>query len=233
MKSVLLTLVCLALAVTAAATPPQNGAYDSNDLGGPMQMGRFSESWVASGPGQIGNTIHAMSWDNATLGTEWKVWCPSIAMAPVLISDNRDGNGTGDVEYRTDYVGGYFWLSMNGPWGDGSEDYTGVLLSFRVTARYNYILGNLQGIRSNVTLVGDFDGYENCMTYVINNAAFTGMSPAALPADYPPFLGTNCVSGMVNTGGWGTTTQITLSVLGTCVIRSQQATWGAVKSRYR
>jgi hypothetical protein len=233
MRFLLLTLLCVAVAAPAAATPPNDGAYNSSDLGGTMQTGLFSESWVVSGPGQIGNTVNAMSWDGVTLGGEWKVWCPAIAAAPVLTEDTRDGNGTGDVEYQTDYIGGYFWLSKNGPWGDGTEDYSGVLLSFEITARYQYIFGNLAGIRSNVTLVGDFDGYGNCMTYAINNAAFVGMSPSALPAWYPPFLDTSCATGTVSVGGWGTATQITLTVFGTCVIGTEQTTWGAVKARYR
>ncbi len=235
MRYLLLTLLCLALAGTASATPPANGAYNSNDFGGVMLTGRFSESWVTTpaGAGQIGNTVDAQSWNGSALGTEWRVWCPSIGTAPVQTRNTVDGNGTGEVEYQTDYTGGYFWLSKNGPWGDGSEDYSGVLLSFKVTATYQYILGNLAGIRSNVVLMGDFDGYDNCMTYAINNAAFVGTSPAVMPAGYPMFLDTNCGTGTVTTGGWGTATQITLTVLGNCTVGTREATWGAVKSLYR
>jgi hypothetical protein len=222
-------------ASTAVAGPPQTGTYLSNDMGGTMLPGRFSESWVTNPPGQgqIGNTVNALSWDGTTLATEWKVWCPSIAAAPTLVSDTRDGNGTGDVTYHTDYIGGYFWLSMNGPWGDGSEDYTGVLMSFRIVATYQFVFGSLLGIRSNVTMVGDFDGYDDCMEYAINNAAFLGMSPSPLPAGFPPFLDTSCNSGTVTVGGWGSASDIALKILGTCTIRTQETTWGAVKSLYR
>ncbi len=236
MRRVLLSVFCILLAGSAAATPPMTGTYYSMDLpGGTMLAGTFSESWVtAAGQGQIGNTLHANSWDGTTLATEWKVWCPSIAAAPLLISDTRDTNGTGNVTYQTDYAGGYFWLSMNGPWGDGTEDYSGTLITFRVETTYQYVMGSLLGIRSNVTMMGMFDGYDNCMQYVINNAAFTGTTDMmSMPAGYPPFLDTNCASGTVTTGGWGTVSDIAMQVLGSCTIRTQETTWGAVKSLYR
>jgi hypothetical protein len=235
MRRILLSIVCILVAASAAANPPITGTYLSTDMpGGTMLTGTFSESWVtAAGQGQIGNTVNALSWDGTALATEWKVWCPSIAAAPVLISDTRV-NGTGDVTYQTDYAGGYFWLSKNGPWGDGSEDYTGSLVMFRVVTTYKFVGGNLLGIRSNVTMVGMFDGYDNCMQYVINNAAFTGTTDVmAMPAGYPPFMDTNCGTGTVTTGGWGTVSDIALQVLGSCTMRTVERTGGAVKALYR
>jgi hypothetical protein len=238
MNRILLSIVCIVLvAGSAAANPPMNGTYLSTDLpGGTMLTGRFSESWVTTPPaqGKVGNTLHALSWDGTMLATEWKVWCASIGAPPVLISDTRDANGTGNVTYQTDYVGGYFWLSKNGPWGDGTEDYTGSLMSLRVEATYQFVMGNLLGIRSNVTMVGTFDGYDNCMEYVINNTAFTGSTDtSAMPAGYPPFMDTNCGTGTVTSGGWGTVSDIALQVLGSCTIRTEEKSWGAVKALYR
>jgi hypothetical protein len=222
---------------SAFAGPPQVGVYLSNDLpGGVMLEGRFSESWVnpAASHGQVGNTINALSWNGAMLGSEWKVWCPSIVIPPVLVSDNRDQNGTGDVTYQTQYGGGLFWLSKNGPWGDGIADYTGVVQTFVVTTTYQYVVNTLLGIRGNVTMGATFDGYDNCLEYSINNIAFVGTTDLMpIATDYPPFLDTNCASGVVSRGGWGTVTEIALSIYGSCTVGARSSTWGAVKALYK
>lgn len=236
MKRFLTTLTLMLIAGTAFATPPQTGVYLSNDFGGVMLTGRFSESWVnpSASHGQVGNTIDAMSWNGAVLGTEWKVWCPSIALPPTLVSDNRDGNGTGDVTYQTTYGGGVYWMSKNGPWGDGSVDYTGTVQSFMIVTTYQYVFGQLLGIRSNVTMIGKFDGYDNCMEYTINNAAFVGTTDVMpLPSDYPPFYDSSCATGTVSRGGWGTVTQIAIRIYGSCAVATRPASWGAIKALYK
>ncbi len=232
MRPIAIVGLALLVAVPVFAGAPTTGTYYSWDLpGGSFDAGRFSESWVGSS-GQIGNTINAMSWDGAGLGGEWIVSCPAIASAPTVVSDTRDTTGTGAVTYSTVYGGGSFWLSMNGPWGDGSEDYTGSLNTFNVTSTHQYIAWALTGIRSNITLSGGFDGYDNCMEYVISNAAFVGSTDAmALPGDYPPFMDSSCSSGPT-TGGWGDTVQIEMNVYGSCTIPNQEKTWGALKALY-
>jgi hypothetical protein len=233
MRNGFLILAIALLAVPAFAGAPIPGIYFSNDMGGPMLTGRFSESWVGvGGHGQIGNTVHALSWDGALLGTQWKLQCPHITQGPVLVSDTRDGNGTGEVTYRTVYGGGFFWLSKAGPWGDNTVDYLGTLDSFIATATYQYVFGQLLGIRSNVTTIGHFDDFAQCFEYTINNAAFLGstdMSPQ--PANYPDFLDA-CVSGFLTRGGWGSVTQISMRLFG-CQISVEPATWTAAKSLYR
>jgi hypothetical protein len=235
MRLVLLTMTLLFAGAAAMAGPPLTGIYLSDDFGGTMQPGRFSESWVnpAATHGQVGNTIHALSWDGATLGDEWSLLCPSIAIGPVLVSDNRDGNGTGDVTYQTQYTGGSFWMSKDGPWGDGSVDYTGAIQTFVVTTTYQYVFGNLLGIRGNVTMSGSFDGYDNCFDYTVNNTAFVGTTDTMpLPADYPAFRDASCFGGVVR-GGWGSVTQIALQIYGSCTVSTEESSWGAVKALYR
>ncbi|HXV12934.1 MAG TPA: hypothetical protein VEC56_01890 [Candidatus Krumholzibacteria bacterium] len=235
MRPVLLTITLLLAATVALAGPPQTGVYLSNDFGGTMLPGRFSESWVnpLASHGQIGNTIHALSWDGLTLGDEWRLLCPSIAAAPVLVSDNRDGNGTGDVTYQTQYGGGTFWMSMNGPWGDGTVDYTGVIQTFVVTTTFQYVFGNVLGIRGNVTMSGSFDGYDNCFDYTVNNTAIVGTTDTMLlPADYPAFRDASCFVGPTR-GSWGSVTQIALQIYGSCTVTTEESTWGAVKALYR
>jgi len=219
----------LLLVGTAAAGPPAAGTYLSTDMGGSVLTGYFSESWVA-GPGNIGNTVNSASWDGATLGTQWKLWCPAIDVGPVLVSDTRDGNGTGEVTYRTTYAGGFFWMSKTGPWGDNTVDYPGTVSSFIATATYQYVLGQLLGIRSNITTFGQFDGYGDCMEYTINNAAFLG--EGTVPDYCPPYMDSSCALTGLSLGGWGHAHDLAIRILG-CEVPVNQSTWTGAKTLYR
>jgi hypothetical protein len=234
MKRLLWVLLATVVAVPVMAGPPTQGVYYSTDIGGTVLEGRFSESWVGMGPGQIGNTLNSMSFDGATLGTEWRFYCASIAVAPVLISDTRDASNTGEVVWKTDYDGGLFWLSKDGPWGDGLNDYTGFVTLMKVTTTYHYVLGQVLGIRSNVTLSGQFDDYDDCLEYVINNTAVFGDTDnnGPLPADYPPFMDANCQTGILNEGAWGSVTEIAMQIVGSCTLPVETTTWGSVKALY-
>lgn len=234
MRKLLLSIGLMLAAVPVLAGAPQTGVYLSTDMGGQMLTGRFSESWVDPGShGQVGNTLNAQSYDAGFgLGSQWKLYCASIAFPPSLVSDTRV-NGTGDVTYQTEYAGGLFWMSKNGPWGDGIEDYTGAIDVFRVTTTYMYVGGQVLGIRSNVTTSGSFDNYDDCFEYTINNTAFYGdTSMGPLPADFPPFMDSSCQTGTRTRGGWGSVTEIALRILGNCTVPTEDSTWGAVKALY-
>jgi hypothetical protein len=231
----ILTVLSL-LAFPVLADPPAQGTYYSYDFpGGTFSTGYFSESWAGPGrDGQMGNTINAQSWDGNLLGTEWMLWCPSIQTAPVLVSNTVDGTGSGEVVYRTTYNGGYFWLSGSGPWGNGTQDYSGDLSFFIVTTTYQYVLGNLLGIRSNVTSSGLINGFTDCMEYNINNAAFFGNTDdnGPKPGEFPPFLDENCNENVWTRGGWGSVTELALLISGDCNVATQPSTWGKIKSLY-
>jgi hypothetical protein len=233
MRLLLTALVLALLAAPVMAGPPVQGDYNSFDLpGGSFYAGRFSESWMDMGThGQIGNTVNAESWTGSALGTEWRLWCPSITMSPTLVGDTRDGMGTGDVTWRTIYQGGHFWLSSSGPWGD--EDYTGDLDFFIVTATYMYVFGDVLGIRSNVTTAGPFDGYNVCFIFSINNCAFySGTDMGPKPATFPAFMDQNCSTGALTRGGWGSVTEMTFRITGDCQVPNQSSTWGNIKALY-
>jgi len=221
-------------AVPVLAGPPQTGVYLSTDMGGPMLPGRFSESFVDPGShGQVGNTLQALSWDGS-LGTQWQLTCASIAFPPNVVADTRDAGGTGEVTYRTDYAGGLFWLSKNGPWGDGMLDYTGAIDIFTVTTTYLFVNNQVLGIRANVTTTGSFDNFGGCFEYSINNTAFYGDTDTAgpLPAGFPSFMDDSCQIGARTRGGWGSVTQIALRILGNCTVPTQDSTWGGIKALY-
>lgn len=232
MKLLLTLAAIVLLGAPAFAGPPVQGVYYSFDLpGGTFFPGRFSESWAGpASHGQLGNTVNAASWDGASLGTEWKLWCPSIAAAPVLVSDTRDGSGTGEVTWRTTYDGGHFWLASTGPWGD--EDYSGDLDVFVVTATFMYVFGDVLGIRSNVTTSGQIEGYTECFFFSINNCAFFGDTDSgALPAGFPAFMDASCSTGSITRGGWGSVTQMAFQITD-CQVATRRSTWGEIKSLY-
>ena len=238
----ILAIILVLPSISLSADPPQNGNYFSTELpGASFLSGYFSESWVDPGThGQVGNTINAASWDGMDLGTDWRLWCPSIAFPPVLISDSRDLNGSGDVVWQTDYNGGYYWMSKDGPWSsDNAIDFTGTVLEFNIVTTYQYVFGTLLGIRSNITMIGKFDmldpswDTENCIVYEINNAAFYGSTDdGPKPAEFPEFMDDNCQTGVLTRGGWGDATHITLRI-DMCTVPTENATWGSIKALFR
>ncbi len=83
-----------------------------------------------------------MSWDGVALGTQWAVEGMAIASPPTIVGSSMDANNTGWVEYLTYYDGGTFWLSKDGPWGDGYSDLIGDVENYSVTIRVTYVMGN-------------------------------------------------------------------------------------------
>jgi hypothetical protein len=217
----MLLLVSL-LAAPALAGPPLTNIYYPLD-------GRFTESWNG-GEGQLGNTLHAGSWDGATLAGQWLLHCPAITVAPTLILDTVDINGNGERKWYTIYGGGSLWLSGAGPWGDGTEDYTGTNLTTHVTSTHLFIGGNRISAVSDVTVNGEWVGYPGCFVYTLANAAIFGVGGP--PPDYPAYIDASCVVG--GTGAFGDVDDITLAIYAQpeCPIAVQETTWGHVKSLY-
>jgi hypothetical protein len=227
--------VVLAVPLLAVAGPPIDGTYTSTDLGGQMLLGRYSESWSQPG-GQLemGNTVNKLSWDGATLGTQWWLYCTRIAGPPVLISDTVDGNGNGFKEWRVTYIGGDLVLDGNGPWGDGSEpSYTANLHAYQEIKTFQYINNQIVQCISNVSLQAAFQGFdESCVTIsILNQEELGNTDTAALPADYPPFLEPITCDPTRTLGSWGEVDEITLIIID-CTIPVDETTWGVIKSRY-
>lgn len=231
MTRLFLVITLLLIPALALAGPPTPGTYTSVDLGGLMLNGRFSESFVGGGPGQIGNTIFAQSFDGATLGTQWDLGCVSIEAAPDMISDTRDANGTGNVTYVTDYDDGTFFLGADGPWGDGTEDYTGTVFTFQNTSTHQYFENNLIGVVSNVTIYGIFDGYSDCLEFILSNSATVGSFPNNLPAGFPAYMDPFC-GFTPAAGAWGTVPTIRLTVTGDCAVSTEPSSLGMLKGRW-
>lgn len=233
MRIATLTLLVLALgpmiAGSALAADPVQGFYTSVDLGYGSQdvlTGRGSNSWPAPYSG-VGQVFNSASWDGSALGTQWVFTCG--VSTSLIVDDQRDGSGTGPVYYTVEYTGGTFWLSKDGPWGDGVNDLTGTINSLTRNSTVQYVGGIPQGAVENVSTSGLFDDSSCILEFVINNNVGLGDTDfnPPLPADYPPFIDTSCAATRT-TGSWGDVRDI--SMLIDCVVPAVPTTWGNLKS---
>ena len=233
----IILLACLtALAVPAwSQCPDATGLWSTGD--GSMLGGRASEAFcgVDGAPlqgGQPGNTQNAMSWDGATLGSQWRAWGMAIdANGASLIGSNVDEFGNGTMTYQTFYEGGQFWLAGNHTWGDGINDLTGVLTSFRVVATVNIFGGQPSGVVSNIYFSGifvDCPEYQDCrIDFTIASAiqVWSSHSGQPMPADYPDL--------MCGANGGEAFDVCCIQMQIDCAVATQSETWSNIKAMYR
>jgi hypothetical protein len=189
---------------------PLVGTFKSPDLGNDFLNGRWSESHVGGGAGQIGNAVHAGSWDGTALFGQWELSAPAISAAPSLVYDSVDGSGNGIRVYVTTYAGGTLALHNNGPWWNPADapasQYIVNVQDYRHTTTKQYLGGVEQTFTTSVNLNGTFQGFPGSqVSFIAGVAAPTG-SGISIPADYPAFVGANA-------GVWGVVQKITLQVV--------------------
>jgi hypothetical protein len=235
MKVVLAVLLSIVVSVPALAGPPTNGTYTSTDIGGAMQPGRYSESWLGGGKLSAGNTLNEESWDGFALGVEWKWYCPYIAAAPALISDTVDGFGNGQKTWRVTYAGGYMWFNGAGPWAGGDASYTANVDMWIATVTETYAnnveVGTVRNHLSRATFVGYND---ECINLAISNLEKLGDSALGVPLGFPvPLDGTTCAPAAPGAAEWGDVDSITLVIDGCETVGVEATSWGAVKALYR
>ena len=227
--------VIMVVPVVAFGGPPIDGTYTSTDLGGSMLTGRYTLSW--SGPDgymEIGSTNNMLSWDGATLGTQWWIYCADVMMPPLLISDTVNASGNGFMEYLVNYQNGICVLDGSGPWGDGSEpSYTAPLSTYSEIQTYEYSNFEIVQVVTTISLQGIFIGWtDECMTLSISNTEQLGTTDAGpKPPDYPGFLEPTTCAPTRTMGSWGEVDEFTLIVTG-CTVATEVSTWGKVKALY-
>jgi hypothetical protein len=230
-----LAVAALTVAATSFAGPPLNGTYQSTDLGGTMELGRYSEAFAAAGGGlSPGVTYNAQSWDGANLGLQWWYYCGTMVAPAVLLVDNVDANGNGNRTYLKSFVGGFLWFSGTGPWANGDAEYTGIVDSYAVFETIQY--SNFDRIAAvfNIDATGHFDGYPAaCMTFAIGNGSQVGSTDwgDTPPADYPALLQQDTCDPVMTLGTWWDMHTLTMTIKG-CTVPVEETTWGAVKSMY-
>ncbi len=230
----LIVLLSLAAGSALAACPDVLGIWSSNPETNPdyaLLNGRVSEAWCDGNPSTAGDTQNALSWDGATLGTEWTIWGMSInAGGPVLVFDGVAG-GNGVRIYQTSYDGGEFWLAGDGAWTTGDVELHGTIHDYLVVTTVTYSGGDIVAAVSNITfngVFGDCPEQNACVIeFAIANAALIWRSDWAtpMPVDYPAFL---CGA---DTGELFSTSDITLGI--NCAVATEDHSWTSVKDMYR
>jgi hypothetical protein len=211
-------------------TPPFPGNYTTNDA--TILGGRASEAWCTpelQQGGVPGNTLDAMSWNSATddLGGQWHFWGMEInGDGAIMTHYGLDENGTGFIDYTTNYDGGQFWLSGGHTWSDGT-DLTGTVTYLNVGAKVSFFQGAVTGITSNILISGIFDACENCvLQYAISNAIRVwDPTGGSMPPLYPPWA---C----------GTTGELfdiccIMAHIDCEYIGTEESTWGDIKQLHR
>jgi len=233
MKTVIVFLLSILVAVPVLAQAPVNGTYKTTDLGGLMLPGHYSESWAAGTKLAVGNTMNEASWDGTTLGTQWHFFCPQ-AVSVTQLANLVDGAGNGQIIWQIRYINGAFLLSGAGPWGGGDLSYTATVDSWNaiVTETFaNFVeVAQIRSVSASATFVG----YEAlCLALQVQNTEKLGETASGgVAADFPGFLdGATC--GVVGGAGeWGDVSQITFTVDGCETVPVQSASWGQVKQLY-
>ena len=240
MRIMLPAAIILLLAVTVLSNPmpypPTTGTYYMTPF-----ISGFSESWNTSGDFlDVGNTFNSIVWAAIyNSGTYfdvqnglWTISCPSISIAPTELSDTRDLAGTGVVTWSSEYSGGSFNISLDGPWGHHETDFPGHLSWFHVTTDYHYENGILVRMTASISSIGKFEWYNNlCMAHDIHLEMEATTNDGPFPTDYPEFLDPACQLGVRTEGCWGTITSSTL-VIDNCSVPNEEVTWGRLKKLY-
>ena len=235
-KTTLASLITISLIGSVAlAGPPLEGVYNSTDLGGDIDVGRYMESYlVPEGAILPGTTLHAQSWDGMSLGQMWSYQCGVMVSAPVLISDFVGSTGTGSRTYMKTFVGGTLWLSGTGPWGNGEAEYSGPILSYVEYETVQFLNWERIHAVTNVSATASIDGFSNsCIAFTVGNGVEIGSTDFdhPIPTDYPVMHDGAC-NPTDALGAWWDFMTLSLYI-DSCTVSTDATTWDSVKSFYK
>ncbi len=204
----------LALAQVAQADPVP-GHYETNDLGGLVDQGRWSESWQGGGEGALTNTVHAMAYEEVSPGVwapsgQWEIAGPAINATPQLILGTMPPASSGQDQqiWYTTYGGGTMDL-YDGPWytlGDALP-YTCTVTGYSHTTTVNFIDGVEDSRYTTVNLTADFDNYAGYSVDLLVAVAVEEGKGSPLPTGFPGFL-PSCET----EGAWGRVQEIRMTI---------------------
>ncbi|UCE60586.1 MAG: hypothetical protein JSU63_02315 [Phycisphaerales bacterium] len=169
---------------------------------GDASDGRWSESFVGGGFGQLGNLMHLASWDGATLGLEWEISGP--AMISIVETNNVDGAGDGTIEYIATYTGGTATFDAT-LWG-GSGTVTADVHNHEHHTTIVYVGGSADWAASSIEIHSEATSIPSSPeespyeVIFLATASFAGPGGVFLPTGYPAYLGG------ATEGQWGSVT---------------------------
>jgi len=233
----MIALILSVVPVFVFAGPPLDGIYKSSDVGGPIDVGRYSEGWEAGGGAlDMGTTLNAESWDGMNLGLEWRYWCSTNWVPTTLLIDTVDpSTGNGNRTYMMQFNGGYIWLSGAGPWANGDPDYPGTIDTYVEFETIQYVNWVPVHAVTNVSATAHFDNYPDaCMNFAIANGVRVGSTDLGDPApvNYPGFLQAFTCDPVMPNGAWWDMSDLSLYILD-CSVPAEQMNWGEIKSLYK
>jgi len=190
------------LAGGSAQAAPITGTYTSEDLGGEVNLGRWTESYDGGGFLQPGNVMNAASWDDPNLGEQW------IVSGPVLKSAVWDGN-TNEWKCSYNVDNAVMQLMDTGPWWDGDDSPGRTAYDVDLT-QYRHDTPDTMGGHyvSKITLFGklaDFPDYNVEVFLAVALEVGEGEHPGA---DWPEYLPT-CTD---DDGHWGNVQEIQMVI---------------------
>ena len=183
-------VLTLCLVATPSQADPIPGTYKSDDLGGLVDQGRWTESYAGGGALLAGNVINAASWVDPNLGEQWII--------SNLVSDGAVWDGSAGQWVTTyDTSGSTMLLKDTGPWWDpgdspGLTAYTVDLDGFRLDTEPPDQQGDTTSL---ITAHGTLPQFSTPL--VIYRVAFllaiayeeAGNEGEHPGAGYPPYLG--------------------------------------------
>ena len=241
-NAILVSIVTVVLAVGAAAVyagPPIAGTYKSTL--NQFDEGTATTGWSAGGYFGTGGLIFARSYAGGVFTNDWAVNCAAVASA-VLIVPKFGANGQ-EIWQITYAPGSGVQLGGPGnPWDGGDAVYNGIIDSYVEIRTVQYVSNKIVGAVSDHAISAHIVGYpESCAAWAIGNGVLIGATTNALftypilqsvkAANYPDFKTAGCFS-TNGPGHWDDIRDLTLSITG-CAVKTEQSTWGAVKSMYR
>lgn len=202
-------MLCVLLLATAVQAGPILGSYDSSDLSGLVETGRWTEGFKFGTPNTVGNGAHAASWNAGVLGAQWELIGPTIASTTVIYpvggSPVPPPTGMAIIIYQRvfDTTGATLTLTDTGPWwnaADPGTEYVVDLTLYEQTLTVTYVNGAIANASSIETFQGDIQGYPGYqLLYGHTVGAYEDYGLAAqLPANYPSFFPVGSPA-----GAWG------------------------------
>lgn len=199
----------LIIGASVAQAAPITGIYQSQELGGTILDGRWSESWIGGIKDSLGNTIHSASFDGTTLGGMWEISGVTLSEAPVVISAQTHFGHT-DTTLLSVFGGGVLTLMPSGTWnsaGDGA--YIVDITSYeQVTTRTTSMATGKSTDINEISLSGTFRDYPGyTVSFAVAASAPLG-SGTSVPANFPTILPTGTA-----TSEWGVIQKMTMELV--------------------